>query len=150
MTIVREKARQQNLSLHTDFEKAVIEMQPIVADQRKIKQIMYNLLSNAVKFTPDGGSITVGVCTDSARLIINVIDTGIGIPLEQQNRIFGAFEQVDSSYTRQQQGTGLGLTLTRRIVQLHGGEIWLSSAPGKGSIFSFSLPIHQEENQTEM
>jgi signal transduction histidine kinase len=77
-------------------------------------------------------------------VIICVQDTGIGIEPEHQERVFGAFEQVDSSYTRQQQGTGLGLALTKRMVELHGGRIWLRSEVDKGSTFSFSLPLHTD------
>jgi len=144
LTIVREKALAHNLSLKTDFADRVLDLPPVVADQRKVKQIMYNLLSNAVKFTPDGGTVSVVARLEedeNQRLVISVKDSGIGIPEEDQERVFGAFEQVDSSYARQQQGTGLGLALTRRIVELHGGEIWLQSAPDEGSTFSFSLPL---------
>ncbi len=149
LTIVREKALAHNLALTTDLEDRVLELPPIFADQRKIKQIMYNLLSNAVKFTPDGGAISVEAHLEETaqRVVISVKDSGIGIPLADQQRVFGAFEQVDSSYARQQQGTGLGLALTRRIVELHGGEIWLQSAPNEGSTFSFSLPLILSEDQ---
>ena len=131
-------------------------MPPVLADQRKIKQVMYNLLSNAAKFTDDGGAITVrAACADNncaesgSSVIISVEDTGIGIDPDHQQRIFGAFEQVDSSYARQQQGTGLGLALTKQIVEMHGGRVWLESTPGIGSTFSFSLPLVLSENGTQ-
>ena len=153
LTIVRENAQLHNLRLTTDFADRVLDLPPLVADQRKVKQIMYNLLSNAVKFTPDGGTISVSARLDDERedkcVVIAVKDSGIGIGAEDQERVFGAFEQVDSSYARQQQGTGLGLALTRRIVQLHGGEIWLQSGPGEGSTFSFSLPLILAEDDEE-
>ena len=159
LTIVNEKALQHNLTLHTEITPEVEALPGIVADKRKVKQIMYNLLSNAVKFTPDGGTIIVSAvcelgfkkpskkskqarpssCGD--RIVVRVKDTGIGISPEHQARVFGAFEQVDSSYARRQQGTGLGLALAKRMVEMHGGRIWLESQVGRGSTFSFSLPI---------
>ena len=155
LSIVREKARSHNLQLATDFEDRVLDVE-LFADLRRFKQVMYNLLSNAVKFTPDGGTVTVGARLDEAHpdetpsVLVWVRDTGIGIPLEFQSRIFGAFEQVDSSYTRQQQGTGLGLALTRRIVSLHGGELWVESDPEQGSTFTFRLPLDVREQRKEM
>ncbi|HVF10641.1 MAG TPA: ATP-binding protein [Abditibacteriaceae bacterium] len=146
--IIREKAKQHDLKIATAFAPEVVELPPVVADQRKIKQVMYNLLSNAAKFTPAGGSITVHAACEGnscaapgSNVIISVEDTGIGIAPDHQARIFGAFEQVDTSYERQQQGTGLGLTLTKQIVEMHGGRVWLTSTPGVGSTFSFSLPL---------
>jgi signal transduction histidine kinase len=174
LTIVREKAKQKNLTISTRYSDRVTELPPISADQRKLKQIMYNLLSNAVKFTPEGGSVTIyaelagvdeNVCgqrkakkpirkgktagerrtiVPDPAVVVCVSDTGIGIEPEHQDRVFGAFEQVDSSYTRQQQGTGLGLALTKRMVELHGGRMWLRSEVGQGSTFSFSIPLHPE------
>jgi PAS domain S-box-containing protein len=176
LTIVREKAKQKNLTISTRYSDKVMELPSVSADQRKVKQIMYNLLSNAVKFTPEGGSVTIsaelagidekicgrrkarkpsrkGNVTGERRIVLSdpavivcVHDTGIGIQPENQERVFGAFEQVDSSYTRQQQGTGLGLALTKRMVELHGGRIWLRSEVGKGSTFSFSIPLHTQAN----
>jgi signal transduction histidine kinase len=147
----------------------------IIADERKLKQILYNLLSNAVKFTPDGGEIRL-----SARLVdcvvrsglrwgdaedlqivevaaeagrpsgsetkrcahFSVSDSGIGIKEEDRERIFGAFEQADGSTGRRYQGTGLGLSLTRKFVELHGGKIWVESGgEGKGSTFHFIIPL---------
>ena len=141
LTIVREKARNHSMKLETDFEDRVLDV-VIRADQRRVKQVMYNLLSNAVKFTPDGGTISIGArCEDEEHVVVWVRDSGIGIPEEFQARIFGAFEQVDTSYTKQQQGTGLGLALTRRIVSMHGGDIWVESKPDEGSVFSFRLPL---------
>lgn len=119
----------------------------IMADKSKFKQILYNLLSNAVKFTPEGGAVTVcsslkrGLTEAESFFEVCVRDTGIGIRPEDQERIFEEFRQVDSSYSRQFQGTGLGLALSRRLVQLHGGQLWVDSEPGKGSLFTFSLPL---------
>ncbi len=145
LVIVRDKAFAQNLELAVEIAPEVVEMEPLQADQRKIKQVMFNLLSNAVKFTRDGGRIVVravaATAEEDAVVVVSVSDTGIGISPEHQTRIFDAFEQVDSSYARQQQGTGLGLPLTKRIVELHGGRLWLESAEGQGSTFFFSLPL---------
>jgi PAS domain S-box-containing protein len=148
LIVIREKAREHNLQVRTEYSQEVQKMEPIWADQRKIKQIMYNLLSNAVKFTPDGGSITVRADLlpalpdepEAVTTVISVEDTGIGIAPENQARVFQPFEQVDNSYARHQQGTGLGLALTKRLVEMHGGKIWLQSVEGQGTTFSFSLP----------
>ena len=142
LTVVREKAHQKNLRLETQIAPEVTALGPVIADARRIKQILYNLLSNAVKFTPDGGSVTlIAQMEGPSEVAVSVRDTGIGIPVEHQERIFGAFEQVDSSYARQQQGTGLGLALTKRLVEMHGGRISLNSAPAEGSTFTFRLPL---------
>ncbi|HUX33796.1 MAG TPA: response regulator, partial [Gemmatimonadaceae bacterium] len=122
---------------------------PIVADQGKFKQIMFNLLSNAIKFTPADGRVTVTTqrartATGDARpdmVEIAVSDTGIGIRPEDHERIFSEFEQIDSDYAREQEGTGLGLALSRRLVELHGGRLWVESALGEGSTFRFTLPV---------
>jgi signal transduction histidine kinase len=148
-TIVRESAGRQNVQLLTSLSDEMRDLPPVVGDERKVRQILYNLLSNAVKFTPEGGRITLHAALDETAPVptarISVEDTGIGIAPEHQTRIFGAFEQVDSSYARQQQGTGLGLALTKRLVELHGGQISLTSEVGIGSTFTFTLPLHSYE-----
>jgi PAS domain S-box-containing protein len=154
LSIVREKARLHSIELGSEYTEETTEL-VVHADQRKVKQILFNLLSNAVKFTPDGGSVTIGARCEYSRgeeVVIFVRDTGVGIPLEHQNRIFGAFEQVDSTYTRHSEGTGLGLALTQRLVSLHGGRIWLESEPGIGSTFFVGLPLESGEEavQTEV
>ncbi|MEO7987192.1 MAG: response regulator [Gemmatimonadales bacterium] len=117
------------------------DLPPLHADHAKLAQILYNLLSNAIKFTPDGGSIGVAARVADNEMQIDVSDTGIGIPPEDQDRIFLEFEQGDGSYARSQQGTGLGLALTRRLVGLHGGRMWVQSAPGRGSVFTCAFPL---------
>ncbi|MDF2440872.1 MAG: hypothetical protein JWN98_1856 [Abditibacteriota bacterium] len=154
LTIVRESARAHRLTLSIEVTPEVAALTGVAGDGRKIKQVMYNLLSNAVKFTPDGGSVIVRAeyrsKTSRPEAIISVSDTGIGISAENQKRIFQAFEQVDTSYTRHQQGTGLGLSLAQRIVELHGGRLWLESVEGEGSTFFFALPLRTVElNDTE-
>jgi PAS domain S-box-containing protein len=150
LSVVREKARAHNLQLETCIAPAVSELPPVSADARKIKQVLFNLLSNAAKFTPDGGSITLRAELIESTLsplcvAIAVQDTGIGIAPENLERIFGDFEQIDSSYARQQPGTGLGLALSRRLCELHGGNLTVESQVGKGSTFTLTLPLHLAE-----
>jgi signal transduction histidine kinase len=121
----------------------------ITGDERKLRQVFYNLVSNAVKFTLDGGAVRLKVRWDqgeplsdqAGRIRISVADTGIGIKKGDLERIFEPFEQVDSSITRKYQGTGLGLPLARRFVELHGGKLWAESeGEGKGSTFHVVVP----------
>ena len=113
----------------------------IPADPARVKQILYNLLSNAVKFTPEGGRVTVTAEIAESEARVAVQDTGIGITLADQAIIFDEFQQIDQGPARQQEGTGLGLALVRRLVELHGGRVWVESAPGEGSRFTFTLPV---------
>ena len=113
----------------------------VVADLGKVKQILYNLLSNAVKFTPEQGRIGVRAARRHEEVWFAVWDTGIGITPEDQGRIFAEFQQVETTAARQYEGTGLGLTLAQKFVELHGGRIWVESAPGQGSTFTFTLPV---------
>ena len=148
LVMIREKALKHgiNLDLHIPDELKDLKFQ---ADERKLKQIVFNLLSNAVKFTPDGGVITVEARKEEDELIVAVSDTGIGIQHADLERVFGEFEQVDSTYARQQQGTGLGLALTQRLVELHGGRIWAESeGEGKGSTFTFIIPIEASKTKS--
>jgi signal transduction histidine kinase len=133
----------------------------IQADEKKLRQIIHNLLSNAVKFTPNGGEIHVTAALlshgeadspkphtdgeDAPSILISIHDTGIGIRKEDLERIFEPFEQVESTSSRKFQGTGLGLSLTRRLVELHGGNIWVESEGlGKGSTFRVVLPVSRK------
>jgi PAS domain S-box-containing protein len=111
------------------------------ADERRVKQILYNLLSNAVRFTPRGGRVGLKVRRDAAHLCLEVSDTGIGIPDGMHEMIFESFTQIDSTLGREREGTGLGLALTRRLVEMHGGYITLRSAEGRGSTFTVWLPV---------
>ncbi len=137
MALIRERALKHGITLGLD---APADLGSIDADERKFKQILLNLLSNAVKFTPDGGRIDVTAVIEDGQFVVAVRDTGIGIAEADQQSVFEEFRQVGTHYTSKQEGTGLGLALTRRFVELHGGKIWLTSAPGKGSTFYFSLP----------
>lgn len=150
--IVKALANKKSINLTLE---AAPGLPPLHADEPKFKQIMYNLMSNAIKFTPPGGSVTVraeladSAAADAVR--ISVCDTGIGIKVEDQERVFREFEQVDSSYSRQQQGTGLGLALTKNLIELHGGRIWVESegVQGKGTTFTFVLPLTAEGDTAE-
>jgi signal transduction histidine kinase len=158
MLMVREKAFRHNLQLTLDVDE---EIDIIRADDRKLKQILFNLLANATKFTPDNGKISItaqrtdadgeplnsdgeqdSAVTVSQWIKIGVSDSGIGIRAENLERVFNSFEQVDGSSTRNYEGTGLGLSLTRSLIELHGGRIWAESKGlNQGSTFYFLLPL---------
>ena len=140
MTLVRERAQRHGIQLGTEVDPRLGEFQ---GDERKLKQILLNLLSNAVKFTPDGGRVDVSAKLDTTVVEIAVKDTGIGIAPEDQTLVFEEFRQVGRDVTRKAEGTGLGLALTKKFVELHGGRIGLASSPGKGSTFTITLPIRQ-------
>jgi signal transduction histidine kinase len=138
LTLVRERASRHGITLDLAVDPEIGE---VVADERKVKQILLNLLSNAVKFTPEGGR--VGVTTTAAEDVITIAvsDTGIGIPPTDQEAIFEEFRQVGHDDARKQEGTGLGLTLAKKFVELHGGRIGVQSQVGQGSTFTFTLPV---------
>jgi GAF domain-containing protein len=136
-TFVRERAIKHGITLDVDVDERLGDY---VGDERKIKQILLNLLSNAVKFTAEGGRIEISARKISGSVEISVSDTGIGIAPEDLPKIFEEFRQVGSDYSHKVEGTGLGLTLAKKFVELHGGKIWVTSEFGKGSTFSFSLP----------
>ncbi len=138
MTLVQGRAERSGIRLETAISPAVSEY---AGDERKFKQIVINLLSNAVKFTPEGGKVTLAADRINGAYAISVRDTGIGIAAEDQDKIFEEFRQVGTDYARKAEGTGLGLTLTRRLVELHGGRITVESEPGEGSKFTFTLPL---------
>jgi GAF domain-containing protein len=137
LTLVRERATRHGITLSQTVDPGVGD---IVADERKVKQILLNLLSNAVKFTPEGGRVGVTAATADGVITVTVSDTGIGIAPEDQATIFEEFRQVGRDDARKQEGTGLGLTLAKKLVELHGGEIGVKSQVGQGSTFSFTLP----------
>jgi signal transduction histidine kinase len=133
MSLVRERAQRGGIALSLELDPALGEVR---ADERKFKQILLNLLSNSIKFTPAGGRVAVRAGVNGAGLEVSVRDTGIGIAPEEQGAVFEEFRQVGP----RAEGTGLGLALTKRFVELHGGRIHLESAPGQGSTFTFTLP----------
>ena len=136
-TFVRERATKHGINLDVTIDERLGEF---VGDERKIKQILLNLLSNAVKFTPEGGRIGITAKQADGGVEISVTDTGIGIAPEDQATIFEEFRQVGGDYAHKKEGTGLGLTLAKKFVELHGGRIWVASEVGKGSTFTFTLP----------
>ena len=153
--VVQSLAQQKNITVTVEVKEPLPE---ITADRMRVQQMVYNLLSNAIKFTDPGGHVTVTVDTlfpggasGSCALRIRVADTGIGIKPEDQARIFDKFEQVDSSSAREQEGTGLGLALTRKLVELHGGQIGVESdgIKGRGSLFTVLLPLAPPEHHPE-
>ena len=136
-TFVRERATKHGINLDVTVDERLGDF---VGDERKIKQILLNLLSNAVKFTPEGGRIGISARQADGSVEISVSDTGIGIAPEDQPKIFEEFRQVGADHAHKREGTGLGLTLAKKFVELHGGRIWVESETGKGSTFSFTLP----------
>src|SRR2546427_11056587 len=137
LSIIEPLAAQKEIRL----EAAVTGLGEIEADASKFKQMLLNLVSNAIKFTPTGGTVRVSGRRLADAAEISVADTGIGIADADQARIFHEFQQVDAGIDRQQQGTGLGLTLTRRFARLHGGDVRVASEPGKGSVFTIHMPL---------
>jgi signal transduction histidine kinase len=119
------------------------DLPPGRGDERRIAQVLLNLVGNAIKFT-DAGEVGVRVTASDGRFVVAVSDTGPGISEADQRRIFEEFQQVDSSITRAKGGTGLGLSIAKRIIEIHGGRIWVESSPGRGSTFSFNLPVRAE------
>ncbi len=141
LLMIKEQAMKHSiqLSVMLDERVGVIE-----ADERKVKQILFNLLSNAAKFTPDGGTIALEANQQGQEIVVSVSDTGIGIDEQDTPKVFQEFKQIDSAYSRKYAGTGLGLSLAKRFIELHGGRIWFASAGrNQGTRFSFALPLRQ-------
>ena len=136
VVMVRERATEEGVrvAFAADPEVDVVD-----GDERRIKQVIFNLLSNAVKFTPAGGEVDVSATRVNGEVRVSVADTGPGIAPEDRDRIFEEFQQSESGVGLRE-GTGLGLALSKRFVELHGGRIWLESEPGRGSTFTFALP----------
>jgi len=141
LTMIKEKALKQGIELSLKHENGIPD---IYADERKVKQVVFNLLSNAVKFTPDGGKAGIEAFKEDEHIRVAVWDTGIGIKEKDKGKLFKEFQQLDSSAAKRYHGTGLGLALSKRLVELYHGRIWVESEAGKGSRFSFTLPIRQE------
>ena len=138
------------MSTHFSVKRLSLEVvvaddlkQPLLGDEKLCRQVLFNLLSNAVKFTPEGGKVTVQAITEEGFVRVSISDTGIGIPLDQQEKIFSEFYQADDPSGQLQEGIGIGLALTRRQVELLGGEIWLESEPSKGSTFYFTIALRR-------
>ena len=142
--IIKALALKKNIELTLECQQNTM----IQADRVKVKQIFYNLLSNAIKFTPEGGKVTTHMETTPTDLHVKVIDTGIGIAEEDRMKLFAPFTQIDTSKSRRYGGTGLGLALTQRLIELHGGQIQVTSEEEKGSTFSFNIPTDQPDPST--
>jgi len=145
LSMVRERALQQRVLLSLDVDP---EIGLLDADRLRFRQVVLNLLSNAVKFTPEGGRVDVRAFVRGQDLVVLVADTGVGVQAEDRERIFDSFQQGTHS-SEQVEGTGLGLTLSKRILELHGGRIWVESEAGKGSTFGIALPAGSEEPAME-
>ncbi|WP_406661386.1 ATP-binding protein [Methanolobus sp. ZRKC3] len=141
ISILSPQASNKGISLESQMD---LQVSTINADMAKFKQILYNLIGNAIKFTPKGGSVKVFVRNVETNLEVSIIDTGTGISKEDMERIFKPFTQLNSSLSRQQSGTGLGLVLVKKMVDMHGGNIEFSSELGKGSSFTFRLPLENK------
>ena len=141
LMLIRERAGRRSIALHSNVDKQQGQIQ---GDERKIRQVVLNLLSNAIKFTPEGGRIEVGAVPKDGFVEVSVSDTGIGIAPEDQEKVFEEFRQVGTA-AKKIEGTGLGLTLCRKFVELHGGKIWVKSQLGQGSIFTFTIPVRRGE-----
>jgi signal transduction histidine kinase len=124
-------------------QELAADVPAIPVDASKLRQVIVNLLNNAIKFTEAGGTITVGTRVWDGSVVVEVSDSGIGIPARDLTRIFDLFARSDVAVNRHYEGLGLGLHLVKRLVELHGGRVWVESTPGKGSRFSFSLPMAQ-------
>jgi signal transduction histidine kinase/ActR/RegA family two-component response regulator len=141
LDLLKEKADRSQIQLHLDWRiEAIAEIDSFKADYHRVKQILVNLLSNAIKFTSEGGSVTLRVWLNDDTAILQVEDTGIGIPEHQIPLLFQKFQQLDTSYHRKYEGTGLGLALTKQLVELHDGKIEVTSTVGVGSRFTVHLP----------
>src|SRR5215470_16712145 len=127
--------------LHWSVDERLGQIQ---ADERKIRQVLLNLLSNAIKFTPEGGRIEVAAKPVDGFIEVSVSDTGVGIAPEDQAAVFEEFKQVGTA-DKKVEGTGLGLALSRKFIELHGGKIWVRSQVGAGSTFTFSVPVRRGE-----
>ncbi|MDI3486398.1 MAG: hypothetical protein PWQ51_414 [Methanolobus sp.] len=139
-SILKQLADNKSIDFQMPLES---EETYVYADKVKLKQIFYNLVTNAIKFTEKGGSVLIDSTIDDKFVHISVIDNGIGIDSEGMKRLFNPFVQLDSSESRKYEGTGLGLALSKELVNLHGGDIWAESEPGKGSTFTFTIPVCQ-------
>jgi signal transduction histidine kinase len=137
LVLVRERALRRGIKLKQSIDSRLGEVQ---GDERKIKQVLLNLLSNAIKFTPEGGRVGVRAEPVDEHVEVAVSDTGVGIAAEDHEAVFEEFRQVGAAEKRAE-GTGLGLALARKFIELHGGRIWVKSQVGAGSTFTFTLPV---------
>ncbi len=135
--ILDQSARDKSLAVSNEISDSLSR---VLADEKRLSQVLLNLLDNALKYTPAGGSIKINARATEKYIQVDISDTGIGIPAEDLTRIFERFYRVDKARSRELGGTGLGLSIVRNIISAHGGEVWVRSDYGRGSIFSFTLP----------
>jgi signal transduction histidine kinase len=143
LTLVRGRAAHRDIALHQTVDQRLGQIR---GDERKIKQVLLNLLSNALKFTPEGGRVDVRASVADGMAEISVTDTGVGIAPEDQEAVFEEFRQVGTA-DKKVEGTGLGLALSRKFIELHGGRIWVKSQVGMGSTFTFTLPLRTDQRR---
>jgi signal transduction histidine kinase len=141
LALVRERAGRRSITLQMSVDQRLAEVR---ADERKIRQVVLNLLSNAIKFTPEGGRIEIAAEPKDGSVEVTVSDTGVGIAPEDQEAVFEEFRQVGTA-EKKAEGTGLGLTVCRQFIELHGGRIWVRSQVGVGSTFTFTIPVRRGE-----
>jgi len=141
LTLVRERAGRRGITLQATVDERIGE---VLADERKIRQVVLILLSNAIKFTPESGRIEVGAVPKDGFVEVSVSDTGVGIAPEDQEAVFEEFRQVGTAEKKAER-TGRGLPLCRKFIELHGGRIWVKSQVGAGSTFTFTIPVRRAE-----
>ncbi|HYU17158.1 MAG TPA: ATP-binding protein, partial [Chloroflexota bacterium] len=145
VTATESLASEKRLALRIELPP---ELPVGIGDDRRITQVLLHLVGNAIKFT-EAGEVTLQATASDGAFVVSVRDTGPGISEDDQQKIFEEFQQVVTSSSREKSGTGLGLAIARRIVELHGGRIWVESGPGQGSTFSFTLPVRVERQPDE-
>ena len=143
LMLMTQTANSKNISLHSP-PKGSLENLKIFADSRHIRQILINLISNGIKYTPAGGSVKLSIECEADKAKITITDTGVGIPLSDHNKIFQEYSRLEDEYSKSQVGTGLGLNLTKRLVELNGGRIYFNSTVGIGTSFTFTTPLSTE------
>ena len=146
LLVMRAQAEEKHLALTAHIPSG---LPPVRGDHDRVTQILTNLIANACQYTPSGGRVTIEARASDGFIQVDVSDTGIGIAVEDQKKIFERFFRADHPVVRETEGTGLGLPIVKSLVELHGGRIWVESEPGKGSTFSFTLPIAEEEQAAE-
>jgi two-component system, NtrC family, sensor kinase len=142
VVMVRERATKNGVALRLELDPSI---DVVDGDERRIRQVVFNLLSNAVKFTPEGGRVDVSTARKNGEVRVSIADTGAGIAPEERERIFEEFQQARAQNGQRPEGTGLGLALSKKLIELHGGRLWVESELGKGSTFTFTIPIGSTE-----
>ncbi|MDQ1274973.1 MAG: two-component system, cell cycle sensor histidine kinase PleC, partial [Euryarchaeota archaeon] len=142
-TTIEPLATKKNILLDVKIDP---QLGMICADKTRFKQILYNLTSNALKFTPEKGNVTIEANDFGNSILIRVNDTGVGISEADMSKLFQPFKQLNSCHSREYEGTGLGLALVKKFVEMHGGTIWVKSKIGEGSTFVFTIPFDPKDN----